>query len=260
MITIVNPEKYCAGLYERLSREERQNFATGGLHGDVNEKESGSISTQKMFLKNFCDEKGLKIYRDYVDDGYSGATFDRPAFAEMLKDIEEQKINLVICKDLSRFGRAAGQISYYLEEFFVEKKVRFIAVSDMIDTGEQQASNEEMMQFKAFFNEWFLRDTSKKVRNGKKARAKARQGYGHLRDLWLQKGPFGQEPLHRGRCRFPYSQEDFRACTHAARHQAKSLEFCRTKKSWCPARLSEIPTCAMPRTPTAGTKTRLHES
>ena len=102
---------------------------------------------------------------------YSGASFDRPDFNRMIKDIENKKINLVIVKDLSRFGRLSSKISYYLEEYFIEKGVRFIAVTDDIDTGSIETS-EEMMQFKAFFNEWFLRDTSRKVRNGKKTRAK----------------------------------------------------------------------------------------
>ena len=78
---------------------------------------------------------------------------------------------MVIVKDLSRFGRLSSQISYYLEEYFTLKGVRFIAVNDDIDTGNAETS-EEMTQFKAFFNEWFLRDTSKKIRNGKRTRAK----------------------------------------------------------------------------------------
>lgn len=89
----------------------------------------------------------------------------------MIQDIENKKINMVIVKDLSRFGRLSSQISYYLEEYFIEKGVRFIAVNDDIDTGNAETS-EEMTQFKAFFNEWFLRDTSKKIRNGKRTRAK----------------------------------------------------------------------------------------
>ncbi len=171
MITIANPEKYIAGLYERLSNE---NIEVG--NGEVivtneDEQESGSISTQKLFLRNFCKDNNIQVYDDYTDDGVSGATFDRPDFNRMIKDIENKKINLVIVKDLSRFGRLSSKISYYLEEFFIEKGVRFIAVTDDIDTGHIETS-EEMVQFKAFFNEWFLRDTSRKVRNGKKTRAK----------------------------------------------------------------------------------------
>jgi len=171
MITITNPEKYVAGLYERLSNE---NIEVGNGEIIINtedEKESGSISTQKIFLNNFCKGNHLAVYKHYTDDGYSGATFDRPEFNKMIQDIESKKINLVIVKDLSRFGRLSSKISYYLEEYFIEKGVRFIAVTDDIDTGHIETS-EEMVQFKAFFNEWFLRDTSKKVRNGKRARAK----------------------------------------------------------------------------------------
>lgn len=171
MITIANPEKYIAGLYERLSNE---NIEVG--NGEVivtndDEQESGSISTQKLFLRNFCKDNNIQVYDDYTDDGVSGATFDRPDFNRMIKDIENKKINLIIVKDLSRFGRLSSKISYYLEEFFIEKGVRFIALTDDIDTGHIETS-EEMVQFKAFFNEWFLRDTSRKVRNGKKTRAK----------------------------------------------------------------------------------------
>ena len=171
MITIVNPEKYVAGLYERLSNEKIELGNGEVLITNDDEKESGSISTQKIFLRNFCKDNKIKIYNDYADDGYSGATFNRPSFNKMIQDIENKKINLVIVKDLSRFGRVSNQISYFLEEFFIEKKVRFIAVNDDIDTGSIETS-EDMMQFKSFFNEWFLRDTSKKVRNGKKTRAR----------------------------------------------------------------------------------------
>jgi DNA invertase Pin-like site-specific DNA recombinase len=171
MITITNPEKYTAGLYERLSNEKIEVGDDKVIINSEDEKESGSISTQKSFLRNFCKDNNICVYDDYTDDGHSGATFDRPDFNRMIQDIENKKINLIIVKDLSRFGRLSSKISYYLEEFFIEKGVRFIAVTDDIDTGHIETS-EEMVQFKAFFNEWFLRDTSRKVRNGKKARAK----------------------------------------------------------------------------------------
>ena len=188
MVTIVNPEKYVAGLYERLSNENIEVGDGEVIVSHDDERESGSISTQKIFLRNFCRDNNIEVFDDYTDDGYSGASFDRPDFNRMVQDIEKKKINLVIVKDLSRFGRVSNQISYYLEEFFIEKKVRFIAITDDIDTGSIETS-EDMMQFKSFFNEWFLRDTSKKVRNGKKTRA--REGkvmttyptYGYKKDV-----------------------------------------------------------------------------
>ena len=171
MVTIQNPEKYVAGLYTRLSNEKIEAGNTEVLIENEDERESGSISTQKAFLNSFCKENNIRIYDTYVDDGVSGATFDRPDFNRLIHDIEKKKVNLVLVKDLSRFGRLSSKISYYLEEFFIEKGVRFIAISDDIDTGHIETS-EEMVQFKAFFNEWYVRDTSRKVRNGKRIRAK----------------------------------------------------------------------------------------
>ena len=167
MITIKDPEKYRVGLYTRLSNENLEIGNGEVLVEREDERESGSISTQKSFLKNFCEENKLSIYDIYVDDGVSGATFDRPDFNRMILDIEKKKINMVLVKDLSRFGRLSSKISYYLEEYFIEKAVRFIAITDDIDTGQIETS-EEMVQFKSFFNEWYVRDTSRKVRNGKK--------------------------------------------------------------------------------------------
>ena len=171
MLTIQNPEKYIAGLYTRLSNEKIEVGNNEVLIENEDERESGSISTQKAFLNSFCKENNIKVFDTYVDDGVSGATFDRPDFNRLIRDIEKKKLNLVLVKDLSRFGRLSSKISYYLEEFFIEKGVRFIAISDDIDTGHIETSD-EMVQFKAFFNEWYVRDTSRKVRNGKRIRAK----------------------------------------------------------------------------------------
>ncbi len=171
MVTIKNPEKYKVGLYTRLSNEKIEVGNGEVIIENEDERESGSISTQKAFLKSFCKENKLNVYDIYVDDGVSGATFDRPDFNRMILDIENKKINMVLTKDLSRFGRLSSKISYYLEEFFIEKGVRFIAITDDIDTGHIETS-EEMVQFKSFFNEWYVRDTSRKVRNGKKTRAR----------------------------------------------------------------------------------------
>ena len=121
MITIQNPEQYSAGLYTRLSNEKIEAGNSEVLIENEDERESGSISTQKSFLKSFCRENNIKIFDTYVDDGISGATFDRPDFNRLIFDIERKKVNLVLVKDLSRFGRLSSKISYYLEEFFIEK-------------------------------------------------------------------------------------------------------------------------------------------
>lgn len=175
MITISNAERYIAAIYVRLSNEKCE-IIDGSKVFDADseyksEKESGSITNQKSFLKRFCNENGIEIYKIYSDDGYSGANFDRPAFNKMIKDIENKKVNMVIVKDLSRFGRVSSKVTYYTDEYFPEHKIRFLAVADAIDTGLQETTD-EMMQFRAFFNEWFLRDCSKKVKNGKKTKAR----------------------------------------------------------------------------------------
>ena len=104
MITISNPTKYIAGLYVRLSNEKIEEVTnTNVITKDIDvERESGSITNQKIFLKNFCRDSEIEVYKIYSDDGYSGANFDRPGFKEMIKDIEAGKINIVLVKDLSR--------------------------------------------------------------------------------------------------------------------------------------------------------------
>lgn len=167
MLKVLNPEKYRAGLYERLSNEKIE------VIDGKEENESESISTQKLILENFCNDNKIAVVDHYTDDGVSGATFDRPNFKRLIEDIENGKINLVIVKDLSRFGRASN-VSNYLDEYFPEKGVRFIAINDEIDTGDIIGfeNAQDMIQFKTFFNEYFLRDTSKKIKKGKQARAR----------------------------------------------------------------------------------------
>jgi site-specific DNA recombinase len=119
---IIKQQTYSAAIYCRLSVEDN-------VSG-----ESGSISTQRTLLTQYCKDKGLNVSGFYVDDGYSGTTFDRPDFERMLNDIDEGKINLVLTKDLSRFGRDYIQAGYYIEKVFDSKNVRYIAVDDNIDT------------------------------------------------------------------------------------------------------------------------------
>ena len=176
MITIEN-KQYNAGLYLRLSREKIEKNINNVVNTykseefDTVERESGSITNQKSFLKRYCQEHNINVYDVYADDGVSGGNFDRPEFNRMLNDIENHKINMVIVKDLSRFGRAMD-VTKYLDEYFPLHKIRFIAVADNIDTGIQETTNDNIAQMKAFFNEWFLRDASRKTKNGKKNKAK----------------------------------------------------------------------------------------
>ena len=112
-----------AGLYTRLSVDD----------GYV-DRESNSITSQKQMLTQFAEYHGIEIVETYVDDGWSGTNFQRPSFQNMIKDIENGLINCVITKDLSRLGRNYLDCGLYLEVFFPEHNVRYIAVNDGVDT------------------------------------------------------------------------------------------------------------------------------
>jgi site-specific DNA recombinase len=164
---------FCAGIYLRLSRE------------DENTLQSESIGNQKEFLTSYVIEQGWILEDCYIDDGYTGTNFDRPGFKRLLKDIENGRINIVVTKDLSRLGRDYISTGYYLEKYFPQQRVRYIAVSDGIDTFEDSSSNNDMSPFRSVINDMYARDISKKVRsvmdtkrrNGKFIGAFAPYGY-----------------------------------------------------------------------------------
>ena len=142
-------QPYNTGLYMRLSRDDEK-------YGD-----SVSIETQRTILQAYAKENGLRVVDEYVDDGWSGTNFDRPDFQRMIDDVEAGKINCIITKDLSRFGREHVMMDYYLEFMFPEKHVRYIAVTDNEDT---EKGLSDFVPFKNLFNEWYAKDTSRKVK------------------------------------------------------------------------------------------------
>ena len=115
-------QPYNTALYMRLSRD------------DENYGDSVSIETQRTILRQFAKENQLHVMDEYIDDGWSGTNFERPNFKRMMDDVESCKINCIVTKDLSRFGREHVMMDYYLEFVFPEKKIRYIAVSDNEDT------------------------------------------------------------------------------------------------------------------------------
>ncbi len=143
---------YKIGLYIRLSRE------------DGDDLESESVTNQRSLLTGYLKANGLSIVDEYVDDGYSGGNFNRPNFQRLIKDIEEGHINMVITKDLSRLGRDHIMTGYYVENYFPEKGIRYIAVNDDIDTF-NETSGSDMMPFKLSMNDMYAKDISKKVRS-----------------------------------------------------------------------------------------------
>ena len=147
----INKKHYKAALYCRLSKDDDDRI------GD-----SSSIQTQKSLLERYCRENGYLIHDFYVDDGYSGLNFDRPDFQRMIDDIEDGKINCVITKDLSRLGRNYILTGQYTEIYFPSKNVRYIAISDDVDSDKGES---DIAPFRNILNEMVARDTSKKVKS-----------------------------------------------------------------------------------------------
>ncbi len=138
-------------LYLRLSREDSPGA------------DSQSIQNQREFLLHYAQQQGFYIVDIYQDDGYTGTNFNRPGFLRLRQDIETGRIDTVLTKDLSRLGRDYIATGYYLEQYFPLHHVRYIAVSDGIDTG-QTGMGDDMSPFRAVFNDMYAKDISKKVR------------------------------------------------------------------------------------------------
>ena len=162
-------QHYKAALYCRLSVDD------GNYGGSV------SIETQKILLEQYCKDHKITDYKFYCDDGCSGTNFDRPSFKKMLSDIDEGKINLVIVKDLSRFGRNYVEAGMYVHRF-TDSNIRFIAADDNYDS--LVNSDDLLFPIKNVVNEMYARDVSKKTKAAKKAKARDGQFIG-------SKAPFG---------------------------------------------------------------------
>lgn len=152
---------YEAAVYLRLSREDED------VCGDSRKEESNSITNQKRLIHDFLkDREDIHVFKEYVDDGYSGSDFLRPSFQKMIKDMEEGKVNLIIVKDLSRFGREYIEAGRYLQKIFPAAGVRFIAVTDHYDslTADRTEKN-IVIPVKNFVNDAYSADLSMKIRS-----------------------------------------------------------------------------------------------
>ena len=152
---------YNAGIYVRLSKD------------DERAGESLSIENQKLILTKYVAEQGWNIVDIYVDDGYSGTSFDRPAVTRLLEDAKAGKINLIIVKDLSRFGRNYIQVGQYIDYIFPTYNIRFIALNDNVDTANKDTTAMDMLPIMNVFNEWHAANTSKKIKAVIEANCKA---------------------------------------------------------------------------------------
>lgn len=171
-----------AAIYIRLSRE------------DGDKEESDSVGNQRKFLTEYVTKKEEFILYDiYIDDGYSGTNFNRPGFRRMIADIEDGKVNCVIVKDLSRFGRDYIDAGRYLERYFPELGVRFISVTDNIDSVEQ--AYDMLLPIKNIFNEQYARDISRKIQTTVRSKQKAGEFIGAFTSYGYKKSPVNKNKL-----------------------------------------------------------------
>lgn len=158
-------------LYERLSRDDEM------------QGESNSITNQKKYLEDYAVQHSFGNIQHFSDDGYSGTNFNRPAFNSLLTEIEAGRVGTVIVKDMSRFGRNYLQVGFYTEMMFPKKNVRFIAVNNGVDSA--NPADNDFTPFLNIMNEWYAKDTSKKIkavfkakmRDGKRVSGAVPYGY-----------------------------------------------------------------------------------
>ena len=168
-------KNYIAGLYLRLSQE------------DERQGESISIDNQRTILRKYAEEHGFEIHGEYIDDGISGTTFQRPEVQRLLDDAKTGVINTIIVKDLSRFGRNYIEVGQYIDYVFPAFGIRFIAIQDNVDTANRDNGAMDMMPIMNVFNEWHAANTSKKIRAVKRSNALAgkfsgsRAPYGYIK-------------------------------------------------------------------------------
>ena len=144
------------------------------------------MESQRLLLRAYAEEKGYAIYGEYVDDGYSGTRYDRPAFERMLGDIEAGRINLVLVKDLSRLGRNYIVTGELTEVYFPEHRVRLIAINDHYDSAEGE---DDMAPFRHVMNELYARDISRKIRTALRAKVLDGQYIGSFAPYGYRKCP-----------------------------------------------------------------------
>ena len=186
---------YNAGIYVRLSKD------------DERAGESLSIENQKLILTKYVNEQGWNIVDTYVDDGYSGTNFNRPGVTRLLDDAKTGKINLIIVKDLSRFGRNYIQVGQYIDYIFPTYNIRFIALNDNVDTFNADSTAMDMMPIMNVFNEWHAANTSKKIKAVIESNAKSGKyrstfaAYGYTKGNDEKRLPVIDEPAASVVCR-----------------------------------------------------------
>ena len=173
MTVNINYPDNITALYARLSQE------------DALDGESNSIANQKKILLKYATDNSFPNPTFFIDDGVSGVTFDRPGWNEMIRLVEAGKVKTVIVKDMSRMGRDYLKVGYYTESFFSERDIRYIAINDGVDSDK---GDNDFTPFRNLFNDFYARDTSKKIRAVMRAKGNAGEHlctnppYGYMKD------------------------------------------------------------------------------
>lgn len=183
-------KQFYVGLYKRLSKDDNED-----------KKESESITNQDKILRQYVEDLSKKepqnqfiIVKDYIDDGYTGTNFNRPDFIRMINDIENGLINMVVVKDLTRLGRKTNEVLKYYQEYFPSKKIRFItATEDSIDTYYKE--DDDFIPFKAVMGEQYPKETSRKIKAVKIAKAKQGLFQGNTAPYGYKKNPNNKNQL-----------------------------------------------------------------
>ena len=170
-------KSFRVGMYIRLSRE------------DGDKLESTSITNQRDILTRYISEnEKLTLIKEYVDDGYTGTNFDRPGFQNLIEDIENNVIDMVITKDMSRLGRDYIQTGYYMQKYFPDKRVRYVSILDNIDTLEDEGMS-DIAPFKAVLNDMYAKDISNKIKSVLHEKKKNGQFVGTTAPYGYEKDP-----------------------------------------------------------------------
>lgn len=178
---------YKVGIYIRLSKEDV----------DRGFDESESIKNQKTLLIEYVQKLGweYKLVDIYIDRGFTGTNFNRPDFRRMIRDIENRKVNMVITKDLSRLGRDYIETGEYIEKWFPEHEVRYVSVTDGIDTFETSNGNNDIAPFKSILNDMYSKDLSKKIRTAMHTMQKQGKWVGGKTAIGYMKDPNDKNKL-----------------------------------------------------------------
>ena len=187
MLEQIEKTIYKVAIYIRLSKEDV----------DRGYNESESIKNQRTLLTKYVENLGwnYKLIDIYIDQGFTGTNFNRPDFQRMIKDIELRRINMVITKDLSRLGRDYIETGEYIEKWFPEKNVRYVSITDGIDTFANNNGNNDIAPFKSILNDMYSKDLSKKIRTALHTMQKEGKWVGGKTALGYMKDPNDKNKL-----------------------------------------------------------------